>query len=94
MGMVKEHKNATPEKASATANAALRPTMYASRTPGSMSGGNALRSSAAPVRSTRPGLTPGANLGRVTSSLLTKADCAAEVLNAPPTVWKTVKNVS
>jgi hypothetical protein len=93
MGMVKEHKNATPEKVSATANAALRPTMYASRTPGSTSGGNALRSSEAPVRSTRPGLTPGAILGRVASSLLTKADCAAEVLNAPPTVWKTVKHV-
>jgi hypothetical protein len=28
MGMAKEHKNAAPEKASATAKAALRPTMY------------------------------------------------------------------
>ncbi len=48
-------------------------------------------SSEAPVRSTLPGSTPGAVLGRVASSLLTKADCPAEVLNAPPTVWKTVQ---
>lgn len=39
--------------------------------------------------STRPGFTLGAVLGKVASNLLTKADCAAEVLNAPPSVWKT-----
>jgi hypothetical protein len=72
----------------------LRPTMYASRTPGSTSDGKTLCSSEAPVRSTRRGFTPGAVLGRVASSLLTKADCPAEVLNAPPTVWKTVQHVS
>jgi len=91
--MAKEHKNATPEKASATAKAALRPTMYASRTPGSTSDGNTVCSSEAPVRSTRRGFTPGAVLGRVASNLLTKADCPAEVLNAPPTVWKTVQHI-
>lgn len=88
--MAKEHRNAVPEKATATANAALRPIMYASRTPGSASGGNTLRSSEAPVASTRAGLTPGAVFGRLASSLLTKAACPAEVLNAPPIVWKTV----
>ena len=93
MGMAKEHKNATPEKATATVKAALIPTIYALRTPGSTSGGKTLCSSEAPVRSTRPGFTPGAVLGRVASSLLTKADCPAEVLNAPPIVWKTVQHV-
>jgi hypothetical protein len=68
--------------------------MYASRTPGSTSGGNTVCNSEAPVRSTMPGFTPGAVRGRVASSLLTKADCPAEVLNAPPTVWKTVLYVS
>ena len=93
MGMAKEHKKATPEKATATAKAALRPTMYALRTPGSKSGENTLCRSEAPVKSTRPGFTPGAVLGRVASSLFTKADCPAEVLNAPPIVWKTVHHV-
>jgi hypothetical protein len=94
MGIVKEHRNAIPEKATATANAALSPAIYASRTPGSTSDGNTFCSSEAPVRSTKPGLTVGAVLGRVASSLLTKAACPAEVLKAPPTVWKTVKHVS
>jgi hypothetical protein len=93
MGIANEHKNARPEKATATTKAALRPTMYASRTPGSTSGGNTLCSSEAPVSKTRLGFTPGAVLGRVASSLLTKADCPTEVLNAPPTVWKTVQHV-
>jgi ABC-type proline/glycine betaine transport system substrate-binding protein len=91
MGIVKVHTNVTPEKASATAKAALIPTIYASSTPGSIFGGNTLCSSEAPVRSTSPGFTSGAVLGRVASSLLTKADCPAEVLNAPPIVWKTVQ---
>lgn len=85
--MAKENKNAVPQKAIATAKAALRPVMYASSTPGSTSGGNTLCNSEAPVNSTRPGFTPGAVLGKVASSLFTNADCPAAVLNAPPTVW-------
>lgn len=80
---------AAPEKATATAKAALIPTMYASRTPGSTSGGNTLCSSEAPVNSTRLGLTDGAVFGSVASSLLTKAAWPDEVLKAPPIVWKT-----
>jgi len=94
MGIAKVHKNAIPEKATETANAALIPCIYASRTPGSTSGANTLCNSEAPVRSTRLGLTLGAVLGRVASNLLTKADCPAEVLNAPPIVWKTVRKTN
>jgi hypothetical protein len=86
MGIAREHRNATPQNAIATAKAALRPTIYAPITPGSTSGGNTLRSSEAPVKSTRLASTPGAILGREAKSLLTKAACPAEVLNAPPTV--------
>ena len=65
MGISKEHKNATPERATATAKAFLRSIVYASKTQGSMSGGNTLRSSEAPVRSTGLGSTPIAVFGRV-----------------------------
>lgn len=92
--MAKEHMNAVPQKAIETAKAALRPTIYASRTPGSTSGGKTLRSSDAPVTNTWYGFTPGAVLGRVASRRLAKDDCPTDVLNAPPTVRKTVKNVS
>ena len=94
MGMAKEHKKARPQKATATAKAALMPAMYASRTPGSTFGGNVFCNSEAPVRSTRLGLTLGAVVARVASSRLMKVDCPIEVLNAPPTVWKTIKHVS
>ena len=90
MGIARLTKHAVPQKAMETAKAAFRPVMYASRTPGRMSGGNTLWSSEAPVRKTRLGSTEGAVLGSVASSLLENADCPAEVENAPPTVWKTV----
>lgn len=41
---------------------------------------------------TRAGSMPGAVFGRVAISLLTKADWPADVLNAPPIVWKTVRS--
>ena len=43
----------------------------------------------APVATTVAGSTPGAVVGRVVISLLTKADCAAETNVVPPTFWKT-----
>jgi hypothetical protein len=90
MGIRNVHRNATPQNAIATAKAALSPTIYASKTAGSTLGGNTACSSDAPVRSTRPGFTPGANFGKAISSLLTNAAWPAEVLKAPPMVWKTV----
>lgn len=87
--MIKEHKNAMPEKAIATANAALMPTIYARRIPGSTSAEKTSCSPDAPVAITNAGLTVGAVFGSVASSLLMKAACPADVLKAPPMVWKT-----
>lgn len=86
MGTAKEHKHAAPAKATATAKAALIPTIYAFSTPGRTSIANAPSNWEAPVKSTKAGFTPGAVLGKVASSLLVKAACPAEVLNAPPIV--------
>ena len=58
--------------------------------PGSASAGNTDRSSVAPVATTAIGSTPGAVVAKLESILLTNADCAAEMLNAPPRTWKTI----
>jgi hypothetical protein len=73
----------------ATAKDALIPSKYARRIPGSCSEGKTDRSCVAPVKISCCGFTPGAFLRTLETSLLTKADWAAEVLKAPLRTWKT-----
>jgi len=69
--------------------AALMPAMYATRVLGTWSAVNAARICVTPVATTAAGSSPGAVMGRVVISLLTKADCPAEMKEVPPTFWKT-----
>lgn len=80
---------AIPVAATAIAKEIFRPCMYATKMPGTCSGVKTLRSSVAPVAMTVAGSTPGAEKGSVLMRIFTKADCEAETIKAPPTVWKT-----
>lgn len=82
-------RRATPVAPIGSAKATLMPAMYATTIPGTCSAVNATRSCVAPVATTVAGSTPGAVLGRVAISLLTKAACPAETKEVPPTFWKT-----
>lgn len=72
-GIARVQRNAVPQKAIATAKAALIPVMYASRTPGRTSAEKAVWISEAPIESSMPGLTPGAASGKVANTWFTKA---------------------
>ena len=65
---MKQAKNAIPEKPIPTAKAALRPCIYATRTPGSWVDVNTFRSSVARVAITRAGSTLGAVTAEMSSA--------------------------
>lgn len=81
--------NERPQAARAIAKATLIPAIYATRIPGTWSAGKAWRISVAPVRTTRPGLTPGALLGNLATRVLTKAAWAELSRRPPPALRKT-----
>ena len=79
---------ATPVEANPMANEIFSPRMYATKIPGTWFAEKSFRSSVAPVNTTVAGSTPGAEWGRTLTSTLTRAACAAEIMKAPPIVWK------
>jgi len=83
-----------PAMASATANDTRMPSMYALMTKGSCSGEKTVRRSPAPVPITSIGGISGAVSASRFSSVLANADWAAEMLKAPPMIWKTKGHVS
>jgi len=81
-----------PTIAIQTANAALMPAMYATKTPGICSAVKTARSCVAPVAMRVTGLTFGELVRSLMMMRFTNAACAAEMANAPPMVWKTASH--
>ncbi len=81
---------ANPPEAIAMPYATLSAAMYDERMPGSCSSVKLSRNPEAPTSITAMGLTDGASLGKWPIKVFVNAACAAETINAPPVVWKTV----